>query len=341
MFNIPLRNILRSGICAVVLLGLWIAGCGAPSTAPLKPTEEPTKTTVSLHYQNQHTETVFLESVDIPLENCNGSSPVSVDTSRSRTTTTTIELKVSAGLDADLYVAVKAHIALEAGVTEGEQRTFNQSVKVEVLPGKMVNYQLAWNETWQAGEVVVDNNTPPIAYRVRTGLQPKLSSGMLQTCPKVVQTEEAALKTSPATVTYTVAPMATSTPQATATATTPPTATSTLQPTATSTATIVVTLTPTSPPIPTATPRVEPSKAPAYPCPATISTEYGSRLNVVRSFPTDSSRTSIDAGRAIKILKRSEVVSGDPLYQIADAETIQLLGWIPIQYVILSDWCPK
>jgi hypothetical protein len=204
----PFRERLIVALVVTLLAGLNLVACGQTPSSALSPTASPIPQDW-ITFQNQSTETVFIETVSIPLENCNGNRPAMSETTRERSTTTTIQLGVSGGLEAGIPEVVKVTLAAEFNISEGETRSASQNVRVEVDPGTQVTYQLTWYESWQVGDVVIDNLNLTIPYRVRTGVQSELRSGSPQACPTTTILSPA---TPTETPTLTLTPAPTDTP---------------------------------------------------------------------------------------------------------------------------------
>jgi formylglycine-generating enzyme required for sulfatase activity len=133
--------------------------------------------------ENPVTELVFLEKVPYPLENCNGSAPITTNQERSRTTTTAIELTVSGNVETDVMLAVQARIETTFNISEGETKSVKQNIQMSVGPGNRVTYELTWNESWLTGNVIINELDLTLPYRVRTGLQLIVESGAPERCP--------------------------------------------------------------------------------------------------------------------------------------------------------------
>lgn len=137
------------------------------------------------------------------------------------------------------------------------------------------------------------------------------------------------------TATYTPTATSTDTPTATYTPTSTPTVTQTrvYAPTETSTA--------TSEPLVPMRVSITPATK-AYPCTATVIFYESGLLNVVRAGPSRyaSPRDPIAQGAAIIIWDKKAETRTDFWYLIAKPDGEEL-GWIPVRYVVLSDWCPE
>ena len=79
-----------------------------------------------------------------------------------------------------------------------------------------------------------------------------------------------------------------------------------------------------------------------YPCPAAIVFNQNSLLNIVRAGPSGLAtlRQPIRQGADIVILAKDQETRTTFWYQIANTDG-QLLGWVPVDYVILSEECPE
>jgi hypothetical protein len=299
-----------------------LASCGTPTPVAIAPTPSPFPSDAII-YQNQRTEKEFLENIEIPLENCNGSRPASSQINRERSTTTTIELGVSAGLEAGIAEVVKANVAVQFDVSEGETRTASQNVTVEVDAGNQIIYELTWYETWQVGDAVIDSLNLTLPYRIRTGVQGELRSSTPTPCPIAVVIATDILPPQIASDTPIVTiPTATNMPSAT----------------------------PTQPPQPTqllAIATVFVSAATAtqgYPCEGQIISRIPetTMLNVVRLSPSTSapSNDPIQQSTKIIILERLQKTLTEMWYRTANMES-KSIGWILSQYVVLSKSCPE
>ena len=78
-----------------------------------------------------------------------------------------------------------------------------------------------------------------------------------------------------------------------------------------------------------------------YPCDATVKKSGATVLKVVRQFPISPDRMSINAGQNIIIIAANTKNPSDPLYQITDKSSGKELGYIPVEYVVLSNNCPN
>lgn len=98
---------------------------------------------------------------------------------------------------------------------------------------------------------------------------------------------------------------------------------------------------PTSTPVPVVQPTQVVTRS--YPCAATISTQYGNKLQQLRPINNANAsignRLIIQTGIIIFVIQPATSGS-EPLYRIAD-QTGQELGWIATTYVDLSDTCPN
>ncbi|MAU10150.1 MAG: hypothetical protein CL607_10035 [Anaerolineaceae bacterium] len=204
------KHLFRTSTLVATLFALVLAGCNQTYGTDFSSVTPFPNELIAI--DNQHTATEFLETVKIPLENCNGSTPVSVNINRERSTTTTIELSVAGNVEVGITDVAKAVIEASLSVKEGETNSFGIDVQVGVEPGTLVTYELMWYETWQVGEVVIDAHNLRIPYRVRTGLQPDLQSGDQLLCDLPTVTDLNIMQsTQVATNTSTMLPTAVST----------------------------------------------------------------------------------------------------------------------------------
>jgi hypothetical protein len=284
--------------------------------------------------ENQRTEATFLEKVTMPLENCRGSMAVQQSINRSRSTTILLELNVTVGLEGSLLEAIKAKIEtnFSIAIEETESQTFDTIVGVEA--GKQVTYELEWFETWQVGEVVIDELDLQIPYRVRTGLQPELQTGLPQICP----TFETPTLTTTMTDTPNPSQTYTNTPTITHTATQiPPTWTLTPSLVPSATNTLIPSPIPTHI-IPTVTATISPIINTGYPCEAQVIDNDSTALNVIRAYASPNAIliSPIQPNESVNIIQR-RTVSGIIWYEIMYSGG---RGWIAIDYLILQPNCP-
>ncbi len=335
---------------AFIVAFLTACGGNASETLPTTPTDIPLEW---IRIENQHTERELFTNNLIPLENCNGNRPVSLSFSRSQSTTTTTEFSVGGELEAGIREIATVKILAEYNVQNGETVSASQEYQVEVEGGTRVDYEINWYETWQAGEVVIDEYDLRFPFRVRTGLEGELSSGTAQLCP----TTETLTNTPSDTPTLTFTPTDTLTYTPTSTDVPPtdiPSPTDTDAPAATFTA--IPTIIPAATHIPTTEPTqmetptvartltsIPVSLTPGmgtYPCYGTISSDSSGPLFVIYIRPISSLSpiASIMPGTQVVILDDT-LESGRKWYQI-QYDNNQKAGWLWDNYVLLSDVCP-
>ncbi len=326
------------------LIFVALTSCSGSETAtlPTTPTDIPLEW---IRIENRRTERELFTNNLIPLENCNGNRPVSLSFNRSQSTTTTTEFSIGGELEAGIREIATVKIQAEYNVQNGETVSASQEYQVEVEEGTRVDYEINWYETWQAGEIVIDQLGLRFQFRVRTGLEGELSSGAPQLCPMTETLtntpSDTPISTFTPTDTLTYTPTATDVPPTDTpppTDTNVPTATFTDVPTDAPTATQTATTAPTQTEVPTtADVPIE-----AYPCEGQTVFRSSALLNVVRANPSAGAplRNPVAQGITVSILAKVENTRFDVWYQIADADEV-LLGWIPVEYVTPSQFCPN
>jgi hypothetical protein len=285
---------------AVVLITAVLSACSPTASNPATPTISPVVT-----FANQRTESIFIETIEVPLENCNGSGAVSAQTGRDRSTTVAINLSISGGVEVGISELVSAKLETQLGVENGETTSAQQDITVEVAPGTQVTYTITWYETWQVGDAVVGSVTIP--YRVRTGVRGDLGSGTSQQCSGAQSITQPTL------------------PAASATAinlpTLPPPAATTVPPTAQ----------------PLIQPTTVPIQADAYPCAAQLIFTTGTQLQVWVSPQRGSpARPPVNQSDVVTIASK-RFNDGSQWFEIQYGSN---RGWIPSQYVQPSASCP-
>jgi hypothetical protein len=203
--------------------------------------------------------------------------------------------------------------------------------------------------------VIQGGSSPPLVTPTNSALAPQE-----QQTPTLTATWTP-LPTDPPSLTPSLTPIPPGTASATPTDTPPPSDTHIPSPTTTSTGTPTLTPTLTDTPKPSNTPTqtsessatrivapATPTPLPtialvvlSYPCDATIIYNRTGLLNIVRGGPSSRSsyRPPIQQGAVIKILSKDPESRDVFWYRIADANGNEL-GWIPIEYVVLSASCP-
>ena len=75
-----------------------------------------------------------------------------------------------------------------------------------------------------------------------------------------------------------------------------------------------------------------------YPCEASVVTNRGTILNVVRDFPNGKVSTSVKPGETLNIVRES---GGTELWYEIENNAGRILGWIKPEYVSLQANCPR
>jgi uncharacterized protein YraI len=130
--------------------------------------------------ENITNEEEFYSESNISMENCHGTSDV--EQTVTRTETTTVEVQIGTDLEASLEGFVKARLETRFNVRINETKEVSQSFTVRVQAASSVEYKIRWYETWRVGELVIEELSMRIPFRVRTGLEGRLGTGQPQSC---------------------------------------------------------------------------------------------------------------------------------------------------------------
>jgi uncharacterized protein YraI len=133
--------------------------------------------------ENITNEEEFYSESNISMENCHGTSDV--EQTVTRTETTTVEVQIGTDLAAELEGFVKARLETRFNVRINETKEVSQSFTVRVQAASSVEYKIRWYETWRVGELVIEELSMRIPFRVRTGLEGRLGTGQPQSCSAV------------------------------------------------------------------------------------------------------------------------------------------------------------
>jgi len=317
-------------VSALLVITLLVTGCGSPTpSSALLPTGTAgvTLTPGTYKLENVQEKIVPVETIDIPIENCNGTSTVKFTETYTKTTKTTIDIKVSASIEASIPEIAKATLAAEMGISEGQEKTFSRSVELPVDAHSWVNYQLIWSEIHDTGEIALPNSLP-IPYDVRKGLRGELSSGKLQSCPTPASTGTVASPNTPQPA-ATVGAAVTALPSAPA------------APSPTSVQPVVFPTSTTAPSVSGSATSAPSAIASAFPCPAVVVNPDNDATLITEVYDqipdTSPSGQTARVGSTVTVQRRGIKNMVTPFYLISDGS--QRIGWVSESYLKLSSSC--
>lgn len=176
----------RLVLCWWGMLGmLLLAGCDntPPQALVATLTDEPGL----VQRVNQRTESVWIDSIPIVLDNTGNALPVTTQIERERATTTTIRITATAELGAEITEMIKAGIALEFGIEEEETVSSRQEFTLSAAADTRVVYVIDWYETWQVGDLQASGLEGEVHYEVRTGIRGDLRLARPDEVPAIEQ----------------------------------------------------------------------------------------------------------------------------------------------------------
>jgi hypothetical protein len=156
----------RSYVVLLVATALALSGCQAPLDA-----------------QETGTEELYLETEQVPINNCNG--PAAVTVHRQISKTIYHDVYVDAGADVNLdAILVSTALGQRYGYQDGEMETRSFGVDLTAPANARVVYVLEWREVWVKG-IVYDPGTGKTngTYRMRKDIRMQIADSYMEECP--------------------------------------------------------------------------------------------------------------------------------------------------------------
>lgn len=137
---------------------------------------------------NSDLQTIDVNRINIPINNCQGSSRISQKYIQTQTYMHEYRVEAQAGVSVDiplaLWLKVVPELSLRYGFSQGQIDTTTVEYDLIAEPGQYINYFITWQEEWGTGTVDLSENNQRILvpYRVKMNLTYKIES-QAQSCP--------------------------------------------------------------------------------------------------------------------------------------------------------------